>query len=127
VTTTSAANLAGAQWCGYPAHFIGARNCRYGLSTWLPNGFVVSTVGDYHPRGQDEMETIGAGEDAFFETFVFRAEHRPNDPNHPHGWEIVDFCEMDGNRWANAHQADAGHARYVVRYAERDAAVTVAA
>lgn len=57
------------KWFGLPGHFIAAASCRHHLCTQVGR-YLVSTVGDYYPRGKDNRrETIGC--DRFFETFVF--------------------------------------------------------
>jgi hypothetical protein len=39
-------------WMPHPAHLIVAQDCRFHLATYLPNGYIVSTVGEYWPDRQ---------------------------------------------------------------------------
>jgi hypothetical protein len=77
----------------HAGHFIGGRSCVFHLNTYVPTGYIVSTVGEYRPsfsrrhldrvvqtgareplqaRGDDEgPEEIGLGR--FYETMVFKA------------------------------------------------------
>jgi hypothetical protein len=98
-------------WSGYAGHFIGARNCGFVMHTRVGN-FRISTVGDYTPyQSKEKMETIGAGEDSFFETYVFRVR----DSEHPEG-EIEEWSEIDGERYAESREAEAGHYKYCEKY-----------
>lgn len=100
-------------WCGYAGHFVGARNCRFHMHTRVGK-YRISTVGDYHPphKPGDEMETIGAGPDSFFETFVFEVEGMGT---HGEG-EITGWGEIDGERYATAEAACRGHMAYCWKY-----------
>ena len=60
------------KWFGLPGHFIAATSCRHHLCTQVGR-YLVSTVGDYFPRGDNacaKRERIGC--DRYFETFVFK-------------------------------------------------------
>jgi hypothetical protein len=90
-------------WHGMPGHFIGWRSCCFRLHTTVGR-FRVSTVGCYHPPGSpDEPQPIGAGADALYETMVFALDE---------DGEVVDWAESDGERYATAEAAEAGHLRY---------------
>jgi len=93
------------KWYGYAGHFIGGQQCAYHLSTRI-GAFLVSTVGDYQPNGErGGRMRIGAGDNAFFETYIFRCEGE--DEN---GDPIVsDFSEIDGERYAESIDAERGH------------------
>lgn len=58
---------------GWLGHFIGGRDCMFRRNTLLEHGdtrVVVSTVGNYTPRGR--LDTIG--HERHFETMAFMAE-----------------------------------------------------
>jgi hypothetical protein len=101
------------EWCGQAHHFVGANNCRFHLATWVGGGrFLVSTVGDYRPEpDRQTMTTLGAGDDSFFETYVFATDpdNREVTSGHP---EVSDWCEVGGERWATHEEANEGHMRY---------------
>lgn len=108
-------------WCAYPGHFIGSSECLMHLHTRVGD-FRISTVGDYRPRGRDgERPTsptpIGAGPDALFETYVFAVT---GSGLHGEG-EVTDYAEVDGERYAAAEDAEAGHMRYCEKYAKMGA------
>lgn len=59
---------------GWPAHFIAAANCRFRRNTLVTLGrkrVVVSTVGDWRPKGGEEAEQIGFQK--YYETMCFLA------------------------------------------------------
>lgn len=101
------------KWYGYSGHFIGGSQCAYHLATRIGK-FLVSTVGDYRPRSEGGKKVqIGAGDDAFYETYVFACdgEEDTGDPI------IPDFTEIDGERYAESIDAERGHYRYCEKYA----------
>jgi hypothetical protein len=101
---------------GCPGHFIGASRCRYRRHTQVGGVYRVSTVGDYYAM-EGKRETIGAGVDAFFETYVFRTLDAPDSGNEGCGCHAVaGWSEIDGERYATAGEAQAGHERYVAQY-----------
>jgi len=116
------------EWFGYPGHFICAVDCQFRLCTKVGD-YLISTVGDYHPnhkRQGDRLaprETLGAGPDSFFETYVFKgpftycvaAECGCNMP------KPVDCCEIDGERTASAGEAQSAHEKYCLKYSEDQA------
>lgn len=104
---------AGWKWYGYAGHFIGGKSCAYHLCTRV-GGFLVSTVGDYYPRGRDgKRETLGAANDSWFETFVFKCEGEDD-----HGDAIIDLGEVDSERYATSIEAERGHYAFCEKYAE---------
>lgn len=107
-------------WCGYAGHLIVSDRCRFRMHTRVGN-WRISTVGDYRPGPipgmweGSEMEAIGGGPDAFFETYVFPvAGHGVNGEG-----EVTDWFETDGERYATAIEAERGHMRYCYKYAGR--------
>lgn len=107
------------RWCGYPGHLIVANRCLFHLTTRVGD-FRVSTVGDYRPDGPDgERRTIGAGPDAFFETFVFRAADLDNDECGNRVGEVTEWVEIATARYATYAAAERGHMEMCRRYADR--------
>lgn len=103
---------AGWKWYGYAGHFIGGSSCAFHLSTGIP-GFLISTVGDYRPGRTEKRETLGAADDSFFETFVFKCEGEDANGN-----PIINYSEIDGNRYADSLSAERGHYEFCEKYAE---------
>ena len=101
------------KWYGYAGHFVGGTRCAFHLSTRI-GGFLISTVGHYIPKGKDEMEPIGAGPNALFETMVFRCDGElpSGDAN------ILSFESIDGKRYADSKVAEDGHHVFCKKYAE---------
>lgn len=109
------------QHFGMGLHLIVGWDCRYHQGT-LIGDFVVSTVGAFVPSGKFdestgkyrgrkdseryELETIGAGEDSFYETMVFRAVGRQHESCQCPG---IDGVELWCERYSNHTSADAGH------------------
>ena len=60
------------KWYGKPMHFIGGNECRFHLATDLGNGYVVSTVGEYQPKNDGVVQTIGY--ERKYETMVFASK-----------------------------------------------------
>lgn len=36
-------------WMPHPGHFCAASACRFVLNTYVPTGFIISTIGEYYP------------------------------------------------------------------------------
>jgi hypothetical protein len=102
-------------WAGHAGHLCVVDDCRFHMATRV-GMYVVSTVGDYYPPGRGVRDTIGAGEDSFFETFVFPATGEELDCGCP---EVESFGEIDGERYADAKAATDGHMRYCRKYADQ--------
>lgn len=107
------------KWFGYPGHFICAARCQFRMCTQV-GSYLISTVGDYRPDGVDgERETIGAGKESFFETYVFKAG--PTCTVEGCGCdmpELEEACEIDGERSATAGESKDAHMRYCHKYAK---------
>lgn len=96
---------------GHQAHLI--VKCDFHLATAINGQYIVSTVGDYF--GPDKKrESIGAGEDAFFETFVFPA--RPNTDDTCCPFVVSDWMEIDAQRYATGEEAHQGHIEFCTKY-----------
>ena len=104
-------------WCGYAGHFIGAANCLLHLHTRVGD-FRISTVGDYRPRGDQGPQSIGAGEESLFETFVFPVVGKGH---HGEG-EVLSWSEIDSEWYSTPEDAERGHMDFCRKYAERTAA-----
>lgn len=117
------------KWFGYPGHLCVGSRCMFHLLT-VVGEYMISSVGDYKPEKifdahrstlidncEGMRETIGAGDEAFFETFVFKragtAECRCGC-----GTPSPDeFSEIDGKRAVNAADATANHVEFCRKYA----------
>ena len=92
-------------WGGYAGHLCVGKNCAFHLSTYLPEGYLVSTVGHYLPQGKEPMDTVGSGKDDFFETMVFRCDGINADLDAI----IPDLSEIYRERYADSRDAERGH------------------
>ena len=109
------------EWFGYPGHLIIARWCQFRLCTKV-GAYLISTVGDWHSpiRGEQvsERKPIGAGDDSFFETYVFTAGARCTEPDcgcmQP---SLASGSEIDGVRTATAGEAQRAHLEFCEKYA----------
>lgn len=111
-------------YLGCPGHLIVASMCDFRLHTQIGEQFRVPTMGDYFPRsvagGEGrKRETLGAGEDSFFETMVFRTRAAAAKDNDGCGCrEVSDWGELECFRYATAKEAHEGHQRMVAKYVE---------
>jgi len=108
------------EWFGYPGHFICADRCRFRMTTKVGT-YLISTVGDMRRKENGKMgnmETLGARENSFFETYVFRNVKRCDEAGCTCGGQpiLTDACEIDGERNATAEDARAAHFRYCQKY-----------
>lgn len=77
----------------------------------------MSSIGDYFPTGSRERVTIGADERSWFETMVFRTDGAPEPDAEGCGCRtVISWDPLDGERYATAGAAQAGHERYVGKY-----------
>lgn len=102
---------------GCAGHFICARDCNWRRHTQVGN-YRISSVGDlYYRSDKNERQTIGAGPNTFFETYVFELTNKLAKGNEGCGCkEVKGWSEIDGERYATAGAAQAGHERYVAKY-----------
>ena len=104
---------------GCAGHFIAANRCRWKRHTQVGN-YRISSIGDYYLG--DARQTIGAGPNSYFETMVFETTGELCGGNDGCGCRVVrEWDELDGERYATAGEAQAGHERYVSMYAARAA------
>lgn len=136
------------EWYGCPGHLIVAQDCRLHLCT-VVGSYLVSTVGEYLPdegvreiianvrgnplEGQGDArradwmnkfgwEPIGAGgKESTYETMVFRVDLaiRCVTLTCACGFPMVDFSDLEGERYGNAGDATRGHMRFCEKYARR--------
>lgn len=103
---------------GCVGHCIVGRNCLWRRHTQVA-GFRISSVGNYYSNGK--RETLGAGDDSFFETMVFATTNKRAKCSDGCGcMEVSDWCEIDGERYATAGKAQAGHEKYVKKYMSKN-------
>jgi hypothetical protein len=101
---------------GCAGHFICARDCHWRRHTQVGN-YRVSSVGDlYYKSEPNKRQTVGSPADSFFETLVFKTTEALCDSNDGCGCRQVED-KVDGERYATAGAAQAGHERYVSKYA----------
>jgi len=94
---------------GYATHLCVGHSCSYHMGTRIGR-VLVSTVGDYHPRGQEKRETISFSHE--FETMVFRCtgETEGGDPD-------FDPQEIYAERYHESLEAELGHRAICMRAA----------
>lgn len=91
-------------WYGFAGHYIGGRQCAYHLCTRIGDR-MVSTVGAYYPDRTSDMQTLGIGDDDFFETMVF-----PCDGEDEHGnINILEWSEIESHSYPTSIAAEIGH------------------
>jgi len=101
------------EWYGHPAHFCGGNECRFVMHTLVDGAWVVSTVGDYYPQGE-EGGRQGVGYNRLFETFVFKAaEGKFHDCGCP---VIADLSEVETAPANDPATARENHLGMVRRY-----------
>lgn len=113
------------KWFGHAVHFCAASMCRFHLATLLDNGFVVSTVGDYHPPhvpSVDGEKPIEGGQEIGFgrkyETMVFisRRECRCGC-----GLPEIDGRNVGFDAYNDAKAATAGHMAMIEEFTQKKA------
>jgi hypothetical protein len=100
-------------WYGNAGHFCNSRKCRFHLCTEV-NGYVISTIGEYYPTSEKEMERLGVGSKDFYETLVYsvsgdRCKCGCNQPNYS-----ASTIEMV--RYATPKEANEGHIKLCEKY-----------
>ena len=109
---------------GCAGHFICASRCQFRRHTQVGK-YRVSTVGDMYYENEEKRQTLGAGEDSFFETMVFKTTGKPAKGNEGCGcMKVESFSEIDGARYATAGAAQKGHERYVAKYLKQQTKTT---
>jgi len=100
-------------WIGHAGHLCVSNSCRFHLNTFVGE-FIVSTVGEYYPANEKEMQTIGVGNKSFYETMVFEARKSKEVccPFEAYGEELECI------RYSTAGQAQKGHLKLCKKWAE---------
>jgi len=99
---------------GHAGHFIGANSCLFKRSTYLSNGYLISSVGDYFPPHSNTIEEIGAGR--LFETYVFTAKKTKS----PCGcYRIKDYMEIDSLAANDARTAQKNHEKMIKKWSNK--------
>jgi hypothetical protein len=90
-------------WMPHPAHFIGARECNFRLSTYV-GGYIVSTIGEYRPFYSNKLQEISLFRK--YETMIFLATKGPNAccP-----YVVKDYSDLDMVGYNTAEDAMKGH------------------
>lgn len=115
---TNRANESVWRWFGFPGHLIVSNMCRFHMATQVGK-YLISTVGEYRPEGDGKpRRTIGAGDQSFFETYVFEAGQTCSVAGCGCGMPDISGSEIDGERSATAGDATAKHYEYCNKYAE---------
>jgi hypothetical protein len=100
----------------WPGHFIGAKDCKFFRTTHV-NGWRVSTVGEYRPRGCEEGPPEHIGLDRYYETMVFPlADAVCSCGCGAH--EVRSWSNEDFDAYQTESGAAAGHEAMVRRYAK---------
>jgi hypothetical protein len=107
------------KWFGHAGHLCVSNYCKFHLCTQVGK-YLISSVGDYRPH-DNKRETIGAGPDAFYETYVFKVLKgtKCTDPECGCKMPEVDLSEIEGVRSATAGEAMKLHAKMCLKYARR--------
>lgn len=103
------------KWFGYAGHFIAADSCRFRMCTQV-GGWLISSVGDMLDS-KGKRQRIGAGDDAYFETFVFKAGPICSVPGCGCGQPTIDGHELDGSRCGTGGEAQVLHMAFCEKYA----------
>jgi hypothetical protein len=109
-------------WYGLAGHLCVGHKCRFHLCTKV-NGFLVSTVGDYYDP-ENKRETIGSGDEDWFETMVFKAGQPCKLPDCGCGLPEINGSGLDCFRYTTAGDAQLGHLRFCRKYDRRASATT---
>jgi len=109
---------------GCAGHFICANDCHFRRHTQIGSKYRVSTVGDlYFHHEPNKRQTLGGGDNVFFETYVFETTGEPCRDNEGCGCvQVKAWSEIDGRRWATYGEAQSGHEKFVAKYMKACAA-----
>ena len=104
------------KYFGYAGHFIGAPMCLFIITTQVGN-YLISSVGDYRPKGcYEKQEIVGGGK--LFETMVFmttenKCELSYCNCNMP---EVVKWTPIDTIYANTAGEAQNNHEKMIKKY-----------
>lgn len=103
---------------GCAGHFICAKDCQWRRHTQV-KGYRISTVGNLYRDGK--REPLGFEPDSWFETMVFTISDQPASESDGCGCcRVTDWCEVEGQRYTTAGDAQAGHEVLVEKYGGRN-------
>ena len=106
---------------GCAGHFICSRECEFRRHTQVRH-YRISTIGNLFYKRDGERQTLGAGDDSFFETMVFELSDNLAVGSEGCGCrEVIGWTEVDGARYATAGEAQAGHEAMVAKWASEPA------
>ena len=99
------------KWHGYAVHYILGHKCRWHLATELPNGYMVSSVGDLILSDSDKKpREIGDG--YLYDTMVFKVCG-----HYPCGCPTADSNNCDFRSYNKHEDARAGHLELCEKWA----------
>jgi len=101
------------KWYGNAGHFCNSRKCRFHMCTEVGD-YLVSTVGEYYPHSQDTMETLGAGANDFYETYVFKI--LDSRCSCGCGLPHINLSEIKGVKYVTPKEANEGHMAMCEKY-----------
>ena len=103
-------------WYGHAGHLCVGHHCRFHLCTKIGE-YLISTVGDCFLNGT--RTKIGAGDDSFFETYVFTVLPGSSctDSACMCGMPNIDLENINGIRCATAGEAAKTHIEMCRKYA----------
>jgi hypothetical protein len=110
------------KWCGFAHHFICASRCQFHLATFV-DSWMVSSVGAFYQKPDDEKMTPMGGSPHLYETLVF-----PTDGDfggiegHP---SVTDWCEVFGRRTMTEHECNDLHQRVVDAFVSGDGLASI--
>ena len=91
-------------WIGHHQHHICANNCDFNLATLLPNGFIISTIGELFDRNSNTFLEIGHGR--LYETMVFKTNGEFRKCGCP---KVSEYIELDFSAYNHPKDAQDGH------------------
>jgi hypothetical protein len=91
------------KWFGHALHFIGSNDCRFRMGTQIGR-YVISTVGEYLPGGNQQEEFSDIGYQRKYETMVFKVGKIL-----PCGCPKINPSEIDMMPYNNPKDAMRGH------------------
>lgn len=130
-------------WMPHPAHLIVGQDCRFHLATYLGNGYLVSTVGEWLPdssswdiyaesagvvlqgigdeRRADFMRKVGfvdIGYNRKYETLVFKSGPK-KDSSCGCAFSPTSWGELDSGVYNDAREATDGHMALCRKYSAK--------
>ncbi|KAB8035868.1 hypothetical protein GCL60_16695 [Silvanigrella paludirubra] len=91
-------------WLAHHQHHICANDCDFNLATLLPNGFLISTIGELYDRNNKIFLEIG--DERFYETKVFKTNGEFKKCGCP---KVDEYIELDFSAYNHPKDAQNGH------------------